>query len=288
MTEQFLDFSQICPHIEKVGRIAVAQAMGMHSIAQTARPATTLQASPHISRREAPDVGVIVSPKDDEERFGENPGATTSIEPERQGEPRLFGNRNDSLLVALAHDPHLAAMQIDIPHIQRREFSHANARPVEQLHDGAVAQPGQALPRLFRAFTPGRGVDIGQRKAIVHREGPGGVFGQFRRRNARGGIQRDLLLPLKEAEERANTRESAPQGGSAALAVKRGKPIPHSVGIDAVGSGLRPQGIGEQTDIGQIGTAGMGRERALDPQVAIEIPYRVFPVHTISAATADR
>ncbi len=74
-----------------------------------------LEVALHAARRQP--AGAVVEEKG---RLGINAGALVEIGP--QGRERLAANRHETLLAPLAEHPHQGLVEVDIGHIQGRQF----------------------------------------------------------------------------------------------------------------------------------------------------------------------
>src|SRR5215208_1625177 len=72
---------------------------------------------------------------------------------------RLAADRDDPLLAALAHHAHETVVQVDRATLEADRLRHAEARPVQQLDERAVAQRARAdAASISRSASPGESV----------------------------------------------------------------------------------------------------------------------------------
>src|SRR3954447_18630887 len=132
---------------------------------------------------------------------------------------RLTADRNDPLLAALADDAHEAVVQVDRGTLEADGLRHAQARAVQQLDEGAVAQRprrdtgggvdqplGLAGRKRLRQPTRAAGERDGcgrivltlaeQLKVAVERPGRGDAARYGRRRKARRPEARNVPLEI--------------------------------------------------------------------------------------------
>jgi hypothetical protein len=262
--------------------------MGMHTVIQPTRPAPAREPPTNVPGREPTGLGFVIAAQYDKKRLAENTGTTAIVEPASQSQARLLGDRNDPLLAPLAHHTNLSLVKVDIANVQGRQLTDANARSVEEFHDGSITQSRPALPGLFGPFDGNPRISIRERKTVVHRKRSRSPLREFRRRNSVRWVEDDPFFTLKKAKESPDAGKAATESGCAPLAVQTRQPCTNPLRVNLVGTDVGSRKVGKQRNIGQIGATGVRGESSLDAQVAVKILNRVLPIHEFSGATTAR
>ena len=276
--EQLLDLAQVGAHVEQVCRIAVTQAVRMHVAGDPAAARAARDDAPHVARPE-PARRRRAAPQRREERLRQDPRRAPRSDPGRERLARRGGQRHHALLAALAGHPHVAAVQIEIAHVERRQLGDAQPGAIQQLEQRAVAQ-------LDRGGTGRDAVD--QAHALVDGQRARQAPGQARRRHPGGGVERAAPLAHQEAEERPQRGELAAERRRTAAAVQAREKAAH---VDA-GRLIQDEALAlmrrELAQVGQVGAPRVGREVALGPQEQLEGAQGLGGVHAHGGASARR
>jgi hypothetical protein len=145
MPQLFLNRAQVCASTQEVSGAAVSQRMWVNTSDPIFDSGITNNA-PHRARGEP--AAVFVSKQ--------GAFSTHDAYPSRKRARRWGPERDHAIPPPLAlADRHQALIQIDVRHVQRNRLADANARPVQQLEQGTVAdlEPaplGRVLDNLCR------------------------------------------------------------------------------------------------------------------------------------------
>jgi hypothetical protein len=210
--EQLLDRAQVDVGVQQVGRVAVAQRV-------RARVSADARAEQPLSQQgaDAPVREAAAAPVQ-EERLRQDAGPPARLQVGDERGVRLGRNRDHALLVSLAAHLQLAAVGIEVAHVEPHQLAHAQAGAVEQVEQRAVAplERGAAL-RIF---------ELDQAIAVLRGERRGEPPLRLGSGQALGGIALHVAGPLAEPVE-------GPQGGQAPVA-RRG--AVHAVEAGQVGA----------------------------------------------------
>jgi hypothetical protein len=179
-------------------------------------------------------------------------------------------------------------VKVDIANVQGRQLADANARSVEEFHDGGITQSRPALPGLFGPFDGYPRISIRERKTVVHRKGSRSSLREFRRRNSARWVEGDPFFTLKKAKKSPDAGKTATESGCAPFAVQTRQPRTNPLRVNLVRADVGARKFCKHRNIGEIGPTGVRGESSLDAQVALEILNRVLPIHEFSGATTAR
>ena len=164
MPKHLLDAAQVSPSLEQVGREGVPEDVGVNAL-----------------RVES---GLLSEPAQDEERACARERSALGVQeqvrsvapiqvrpPAGEVAPQcirgLPAERNDALLVPLAHAAHEAVVQVDASALEPDSLADAEARPVKKLDERAIAKRARRGPvrGADEAFDLGRGQSSRQSRA---------------------------------------------------------------------------------------------------------------------------
>ncbi len=283
MPEQLLDLAQIGSHVEQVRRVAVAQPVRVHALGDAHAAGARLQDAPDIARTEPASAPVLGSQRW-EEGLAEHTGTPARLEVVREGLPDGAGQRYHAFLSPLAEHANVAAVQVHVADVERAGLADAQAGAVEELDEGAIAQPAPLAP-------PGSGGGFrrfDQRRAIVDGKRLGQCLGFARRRDSRGRVRSTDALALQVAKEAAQRRELAAERRRVAGGVHLGEKRAHVGGGYSSGIAALADGRRELPNVGQIGALRVRRDVALRAQMNAKVPNRVGELHASSSAVSRR
>ena len=290
MPEEFLDGTQVRPHVEQVGGVAMSKPVGMDPVHQSGPNGPRPQDATHVAGIEAAGRLPLLRPKRGEEGLGQDTWTAPLIQVLAQ---RIAGGRgkgHDALLSSLSPDPHVASVQVDVPHVERHQLADPDSGTVEQLDQSPIPQhtatgthprirgsmgtsPGGLRQRLREDVTvvDGQGV----------RQSPGGAG----RWDADTGIGLAVAFPNQEAEEGAQRSQLSPQCRGRLTPVAVRQKCAHVIDSDRVGSRRGADRLGELANVRQVGPLRVGREIAFGAQVELEGADCLVKCHSTGTAT---
>ena len=273
VTEQLLDGAQIHVRVQEMGGVGVAQRVRGGALGDPELEQAPSQNHAHAPVREAAPAGV------QEEGLPEQTGAPSGIEVADQRDAGLLGSRHHALLVALPEDPHLAAIAVEVAHVEADGLAHAQSGPVQQVEESAIAK--------LEPLPASRARRLDQPLAVLGRERRGKPALGLRAGQTLARIAIDRARAHAEAKEAAQGRESAVAGRRQVHAVESREIRAKRQRIGAVESAGAATlvGVGKALDLARVGAHGVWRQGALDLEVAAEGPQRsaVGPGHGATA-----
>jgi hypothetical protein len=274
MTEQLLDRAQVGSALQQMGGEGVAERVRRDPTGDRGLAHPAVEPPTHVGGREPP------SPDRDEERgLGRIPHEPRAARREVALEGALgrLPHRQQTLLLALARDPHRLRLEVDPAEIEGDDLLAAEAAGVGELEHGPIAKL-QRLPRRD---------PVQQGAHLLSRENPGQLALALGTGDQLGWIRRYALAAHEEVVE-------PPQGGELARHARPGQPAlgePGHVATDvAIGDVLGAQPApgrppGELRQVDRVGPPGAGR-RGPPREVAVVVLEAGLPIHVPRFAAA--
>ena len=144
MAEQLPHRIEVCTRIQQMGCIGVAQGMGRQRppgrfaeiMGDATLNPTRTQRTPRARQKQVSLIGRLFRNQ-----------LFPSHQIRHQRDPSRFPERNQSLFVALAHNPHQFIGQIHSLNFETRKLTQSDPRAVKQLHNRPIAQSQHRIGR---------------------------------------------------------------------------------------------------------------------------------------------